>query len=130
PVGPLAARFGERARAYAKLARAGDDEPLRPRGSQAIYEERFGFDDAIDRLEPLLFALRGCIADLTTRLGGAAQVCNKVDLILDTSPGAVLTIPIMLAEPTASAVTIFDLARIALESRENLGAAQRPTGRA
>src|SRR5207253_3653809 len=46
PVGPLAARFGERARAYAKLARAGDDEPLRPRGSQAIYEERFGFDDA------------------------------------------------------------------------------------
>ncbi len=127
PPGPLAARFGERARAYAKLARGQDDEPLRPRRSQDIYEERFAFDDAIDRLEPLLFALRGCIADLTARLAGAAQVCDKVDLVLDTATeraGSILTIPIMLAEPTASAATVFDLARIALESRENLGAVE------
>ena len=129
PCGPLAARFGERAREYAKLARGEDDEPLRPRRSQAIYEERFAFDEAIDRLEPLLFALRGCIGDLTARLAGAAQVCDKVDLILDgagdsRSKPNVLAIPIMLAEPTASAATIFDLARIALESRENLGAVE------
>jgi protein ImuB len=116
PSGPLAARFGERAREYAMLARGKDDEPLRPRRSQEIYEERFAFDGTIDRLEPLLFALRGCIADLTARLSGAAQVCDKVELILDC-----LSIPVMLAEPTASAVTIFDLVRIALESRENLG---------
>jgi len=127
PPGPLAARFGERARAYAALARGEDDEPLRPRRSQDIYEERFAFDDAVDRLEPLLFALRGCIADLTARLAGAAQVCDKVDLVLDAATehaSAVLTIPIMLAEPTASAVTVFDLARIALEARENLGAVE------
>src|SRR5579864_5801609 len=61
PPGPLAARFGERAREYAKLARGDDDEPLRPRRLQAVYEERFAFDDPLDRLEPLLFALRGCI---------------------------------------------------------------------
>jgi protein ImuB len=126
PSGPLAARFGERAREYAKLTRGADVEPLRPRRSQEIYEERFAFDGAVDRLEPLLFALRGCLADMTSRLAGAAQVCDKVDLILDGTAdlrgrSKVLTIPVMLAEPTASAVTIFDLIRVALESRENLG---------
>ena len=129
PAGPLAARFGERARAYARLARGQDDEPLRPRSVQSVYEERFAFDDAVDRLEPLLFALRGCIADLMAQLAGAAQVCDKVEIALDTAaslPGRsrVLSIPIMLAEPTASAVTAFDLARIALESREDLGAVE------
>jgi len=124
PVGPLAARFGERAREYVRLARGDDDEPLRPRHSQAVYEERFAFDDCIDRLEPLLFALRGCIADLCARLAGAAQVCDKVELAIETTidrAHSVITIPVMLAEPTASAATVFDLVRIALESRERLG---------
>ena len=127
PCGPLAARFGERAREYAKLARGEDDEPLHPRRLQETHEENFAFDGAVDRLEPLLFALRGCLADLAARLAGAAQVCNRVDIVLDRvldnrSGDSIVTIPIVLAEPTASAVTIFDLARIALESRENLGA--------
>lgn len=124
PVGPLAARFGERARAYVRLALGDDDEPLRPRLSQAVYEERFAFDDCIDRLEPLLFALRGCIADLCSRLAGAAQVCDRVELAIETTidrTHSVLTIPVVLAEPTASAATVFDLVRIALESRERLG---------
>jgi len=124
PVGPLAARFGERARDYVKLARGDDYEPLRPRHCQAVYEERFAFDDCVDRLEPLLFALRGCIADLCARLAGAAQVCDKVELVIETTidrAHSVVTIPVMLAEPTASAATVFDLVRIALESRERLG---------
>ena len=124
PGGPLAARFGERAREYAKLARGDDDEPLRPRRLQSVYEERFAFDDPLDRLEPLLFALRGCIAALTGRLAGAAQVCDKVEVVVETTIDrrhAVVTIPVMLAEPTASATTVFDLVRIALESRERLG---------
>lgn len=124
PVGPLAARFGERAREYVRLARGDDDEPLRPRRCQAVYEERFAFDDCVDRLEPLLFALRGCIADLCARLAGAAQVCDKVELAIETTidrAHSVITIPVMLAEPTASAATVFDLVRIALESRERLG---------
>ncbi len=120
PSGPLAARFGERARAYAVLARGQDAEPLRPRSVQTLYDERFAFDDHVDRLEPLLFALRGCIGDLCARLAGAAQVCDRVDVTLEAEFRS-LTIPVMLAEPTASAVTIFDLVRIALESRESLG---------
>jgi len=124
PVGPLAARFGERAREYVRLARGDDDEPLRPRHCQTVYEERFAFDDCIDRLEPLLFTLRGCIADLCARLAGAAQVCDKVELAIETTidrTHSVITIPVMLAEPTASAATVFDLVRVALESRERLG---------
>jgi protein ImuB len=120
PAGPLAARFGERAREYGRLARGKDDEPLRPRQSQQPHEEYFAFDGAIERLEPLLFALRGCIAGVAARLAGAAQVCDRVEIVLDAD-ARVLNIPIALAEPTASAVTMFDLARIALESRENLG---------
>lgn len=120
PAGPLAARFGERAREYGRLARGKDDEPLRPRQSQQPHEEYFAFDGAIERLEPLLFALRGCIAGVASRLAGAAQVCDKVEIVLDAD-ARVLNIPIALAEPTASAATMFDLARIALESRENLG---------
>ncbi|HLJ82622.1 MAG TPA: hypothetical protein VKT51_00430 [Candidatus Eremiobacteraceae bacterium] len=83
PTAPLAARFGERARAYARLARGDDREALRPRRIQAPYEERIAFDGSIDKLEALFFALRGCIAAVATRLAGAAQVCDRVDIILE-----------------------------------------------
>ena len=119
PPGPLAARFGERARDYARLARGDDDEPLRPRQSSLTHEDRFAFDGAVETLEPLFFALRGCIANIAARLAGAAQVCNRVDIILD-GERSIANIPVALAEPTASAVTIFELARIALESHEGL----------
>lgn len=134
---PLAARFGERARAYAALARGEDGEPLYPRRAQTIYEDRFAFESAVTQLEPLFFALRGCVANVADRLAGAAAVCDKLDIIvifdatnLDaarTVDGAAspvppcVTIPIVLAEPTSSAVVIFDLARVALEAREGLG---------
>jgi nucleotidyltransferase/DNA polymerase involved in DNA repair len=90
PTAPLAARFGERARAYARLARGDDRELLRPRRVQAPYEERIAFDGVVDRLEALFFALRGCIAAVATRLAGAAQVCDRVDIVLelDTSSSA------------------------------------------
>jgi nucleotidyltransferase/DNA polymerase involved in DNA repair len=86
PTAPLAARFGERARAYARLARGDDRELLRPRRVQAPYEERIAFDGVVDRLEALFFALRGCIAAVTTRLAGAAQVCDRVDIVLELDP--------------------------------------------
>ncbi len=215
PTAPLAARFGERARAYARLARGDDREALRPRRIQAPYEERIAFDGPIDRLEALFFALRGCIAAVATRLAGAAQVCDRVDIILESddarpplasapampSPGTrrnngisnlrrstsaafaasdapaigmaaaaagsparcaagrlmneldasegaspqhtvrgpgdgmageavEVVIPVMLAEPTAAAATIFDLARVALEARAGQGAVSAVTVRA
>jgi nucleotidyltransferase/DNA polymerase involved in DNA repair len=194
PTAPLAARFGERARAYARLARGDDREALRPRRIQAPYEERIAFDGPIDRLEALFFALRGCIAAVATRLAGAAQVCDHIDIVLesddacpspsaaspampapgvrtvcdgdapslasgslsrstssslppsmapllvrrpaahraDASAGAVaqVNVPVMLAEPTASAATIFDLARVALEARAGQGAVSAVTVRA
>jgi len=124
PAGPLAARFGERARAYARLARGEDDEPLLPRHAQAIHESRFAFDGSIDRLEALLFALRGCVGTVANRLAGCAQACDRVEIALERSqPPAdgCLSIPVGFTEPTASAETIFQLCRIALESREALG---------
>ncbi|HEY5095089.1 MAG TPA: hypothetical protein VII69_08255 [Candidatus Eremiobacteraceae bacterium] len=198
PTAPLAARFGERARAYARLARGDDRELLRPRRVQEPYEERIAFDGVVDRLEALFFALRGCIAAVTTRLAGAAQVCDRVDIVLEldaarssapsampapgtpapdgrtacagdapslasrslgrstssslspsvapllvrrpvarhaAAPDAASAVPkagasaartvviaVALAEPTASAATMFDLARIALEARIGQGA--------
>jgi nucleotidyltransferase/DNA polymerase involved in DNA repair len=83
PTAPLAARFGERARAYARLARGDDRELLRPRRVQTPYEERIAFDGVVERLEALFFALRGCIAAVATRLAGAAQVCDRVDIVLE-----------------------------------------------
>ena len=83
PTAPLAARFGERARAYARFARGDDRESLRPRRVQEPYEERVAFDGVVDRLEALFFALRGCIAAVTTRLAGAAQVCDRIDIVLE-----------------------------------------------
>jgi protein ImuB len=119
PAGPLALRFGERARSYAKLARGADEEPLQPRREAVIYEDRFAFDRAVDCLEPLFFALRGCIANVAARLAGNAQTCDRADIVLE-SADIHSTTPVLLAEPTASADTIFHLARIALESREML----------
>jgi nucleotidyltransferase/DNA polymerase involved in DNA repair len=136
PVAPLTARFGERAREYACLARGEDRDPLRPRRAQTIYEERFAFESAIDHLEPLFFALRGCIAGVAGRLAGAAQVCDRVDIVLvldatnppaqadEQSTSSVADVRVALAEPTASAAVMFDLARVALESREHMGAVE------
>lgn len=134
PEAPLAARFGERARGYARLARGEQRDPLRPRRAQVVHEERFAFESPVDRLEPLFFALRGCIAGIAGRLAGAAQVCERIDMILifdatnvvaDGGQGgqgaAVGEIRVKLAEPTASAAIMFDLARVAVESREQLG---------
>lgn len=125
PTAPLAARFGERAREYSLLARGENRAPLQPRRAQTVYEERFAFESPIDRLEPLFFALRGCVAGVAGRLAGAAQVCDGVDviLILDaaSSAASVADIHVGLAEPTASATVMFDLARVALESREEIG---------
>jgi len=127
--GPLAARFGERARAYAALARGEDDEPLYPRRAQTVYEDRFAFESTVTQLEPLFFALRGCVANVANRLAGAAAVCDKLEIIVildatnpvsSPSPPS-YAIPIALAEPTSSSVIMFDLARVALEARERLG---------
>jgi protein ImuB len=128
PTGPLARRFGERARDYARSARGEDEEPLHPRRETAVYEERFAFDGAVDNREPVLFALRGCIAAVAARLAGCAQTCDRADVVLESDATcragsldpAISIIPVLLAEPTASADTIFHLARIALESREML----------
>ncbi|MBC5826103.1 MAG: DNA polymerase Y family protein [Candidatus Eremiobacteraeota bacterium] len=121
PAGPLAARFGERARAYARLARGDDDEPLYPHRTPAVYESRFAFDDPVERLDSLLFALRGCFATVADRLAGSAQACDRVEVVLEREGSAQVFVPVALAEPTASAAGIFDVARIALESREALG---------
>ncbi|HLW38304.1 MAG TPA: DNA polymerase Y family protein [Candidatus Eremiobacteraceae bacterium] len=135
PTAPLAARFGERARTYARLAAGLDDTILQPRRTATVYEERFAFDGAVEQLEPLLFALRGCLGNLAGRLSGAAQVCDRVEVILaldagnnglhcgnDTAAPAVLQVPVLLAEPTASMSVMFDLARIALEARDDVPA--------
>ena len=119
PAGPLALRFGERARRYQQLARGDDDEPLQPRHAAMLHEERFAFDGAVDRLEPVLFALRGCIGAVAARLAGGAQTCDRLDVVLEFTAESA-TVPVLLAEPSASAETMFHLARIALESREML----------
>jgi protein ImuB len=119
PAGPLALRFGERAQRYQRLARGDDDEPLQPRHEATLYEERFAFDGAVDRLEPVLFALRGCISAVAARLAGCAQTCDRFDVVLEFAAESA-TVPVLLAEPSASAETMFHLARIALESREML----------
>jgi protein ImuB len=130
PVAPLAARFGERARRYAVLAAGADTDPLFPRREQTVYEERFAFDEAVATLEPLFFAVRGCLANIAARLSGAAHACDKVELVLFVEQGEAVAIPVMLAEPTASAVIMFDLARVALEARRQLGAVEAITVRA
>ncbi len=122
PAGPLAARFSERARAYARLARGDDDEPLRPHRAATVHEYRLEFDDAVDRLDALLFALRGCLAAVADRLAGSAQACDRVEIVLECEDGAPTCVCVGLAEPTASAAAMFDVARVALEARTALGA--------
>jgi protein ImuB len=131
PTAPLTARFGERARAYATLARGEDREPLRPRRAVTVYEERFAFDSPVDRLEPLFFALRSLLTGVAERLSAAAQTTDRVDLVivldatnsLTTSP-SVVDIRVDLAQATASGSIMFELARVALEAREQLGLAE------
>jgi len=128
PAGPLALRFGERARRYRELARGEDQEPLQPRHETTVHEERFAFvEGAVDSLEPVLSAMRGCVAAVAAKLAGSAQTCNRLDIILEHDEHNVAlerssstTIPVLLADPTASAESMFHLARIALESREML----------
>jgi protein ImuB len=128
PTGPLALRFGERARCYQRLARGDDDERLQPRHEIAVFQERFAFDGAVDRLEPVLVAARGCIAAVSARLAGGAQTCDRLDIELEFSTEST-TVPVLLAAPSANAETMFHLARIALESREMLESVAAVTAR-
>jgi len=125
PAGPLALRFGERPQRYRELARGEDQEPLQPRHETAVYEARFAFvEGAVDSLEPVLSALRGCVAAVAARLAGSAQTCDRLDVVLEHDAAlersSSTIVPVLLADPTASAESMFHLSRIALESREML----------
>ncbi len=85
PEAAVAARFGERARFYVRLARARDATPLQPRPAPVCYEERYAFEPAVDNLEPVLFGVRRCIQAVAARLAGASQTCRAFDLLVEVA---------------------------------------------
>ena len=100
------------------LARARGEEvetPL-PERSDLRLEEAIDLEVPIDRLDPLLFVLRGLVSRLLERLALRGLVCGPLDLELGLTNGGRHALHIGLAAPTADVRVLLRLISLVLET--------------
>src|SRR5690606_11991139 len=76
------ARLGEAAQLVLELCAGRDAAPLVPYEPPPILVEECHWDDPLDRLDPVLFALRGLVARLSARLEGRGEAARSLWLDL------------------------------------------------
>lgn len=77
------ARLGREARLVLELCAGRDATPLVPYEPPPTLVEECRWDEALDRLDPLLFALRGLVARLSARLEGRGEAAQSLWLDLE-----------------------------------------------
>ncbi|MBM4374065.1 MAG: DNA polymerase Y family protein [Deltaproteobacteria bacterium] len=82
PRSRLAHRLGPRAQDVLELIAGRDEIPLRPYEPPRRVVEHIGFDEPLERQEPLLFVVRGMVARAVARLAARGEACGKVTLEL------------------------------------------------
>jgi len=117
PQSALAHRLGPEV--FDLLARVRGEQGELPlvRPVEARIEEGIDLECPIDRLEPLLFVLRGMISRLTERLGLRALGCGPLDLELTTSDGRHDARRVGVSAPTRDVRVLLRLTSLALESQ-------------
>lgn len=113
----LAERLGPGALPLADRARGRADETPIARPPSAPLEEAGDLEYAVDRIEPLLFALRGPLSRLLLRLEARQLGCGPLDLELGLASGERDARRIGVASPTRDARVLLRLISLSLESR-------------
>jgi protein ImuB len=113
----LSSRLGPRALALRALARGETGEPPLPAPADARIAEAIDIDHPVDRLEPLVFVLRGLLSRLLARLEARHLACGELALELALAGGGREARRIACAAPTRDLRTLVRLASHALEAR-------------
>jgi protein ImuB len=121
PEHDLAQRFGAEAVQLAARARGLEPELPLPRHSDTRMREGEDFEYAMDRLEPLLFVLRGLLTRLIKRLKIRNLSCGSVDFQLELSGGGKESRQVKVAAPTNDVRILLRLISLALESHPPSG---------
>jgi protein ImuB len=117
PEGEIATRFGEEGRELHYAARGIDVSPLIPRQPPPVFEEGMDLEWPLVELEPFLFAARGALDRLTTRLESRGYACRVLDLTLRLEPEGLDTRSIALPAPTRDVKTLLTLTKLDIEKR-------------
>ncbi|MBX3181702.1 MAG: DNA polymerase Y family protein [Polyangiaceae bacterium] len=75
-------RLGPSARQILELCRGTDREPLVAYQPEERLVEQSSWEEALDGLEPLKFALRGLVARLSSRLWGRCAAAQQLELVI------------------------------------------------
>ena len=112
----LAQRLGPGVLTLLARARGEEVEAPLPERSDLRLEEAIDLEYPVDRLEPLLFILRGLVSRLLERLALRSLVCGPLDLELGLANGGRHALHVGLAAPTADIRVLLRLISLALES--------------
>jgi protein ImuB len=99
------------------LARGQDKTPLSPYVPTEPIGEGIELEHEISGLEALSFVLRPLLERVAVRLTGRGRGAQKIQITLAGSSTTQTTVPVAPAQPTASARTLFELARVHLAER-------------
>ncbi len=114
--GQIIARLGAAGLRAQRLASGEDDRRLLPAVLPEVVEEVRTLESPAESLEPVLFALKGLIDRLSSRLRGRQRAALRLTLTLVLEPAGPHSVPLALARPTTEPKLLLDLIRHRLES--------------
>jgi protein ImuB len=112
----LAQRLGPEVLQLAAVARGEELEPPLPAPVDGSLEEAIDLDHPVDRVEPLLFVLRGALSRLMARLALRHLASGPLDLQLQLEGGGRDARRIGVAAPTRDVRVLLRLLSLALET--------------
>ena len=115
PHGPFVRRFGAAAAHWHARARGIDDTPLVPRPRVLRIDRSLYGEGTADREDQLLFALRTLVSRVAGDIAVAGKRCGFLRFAIECEDAQIHELPTVLAQPTSTASTMFDLLRARLE---------------
>jgi protein ImuB len=112
----LATRLGSEVLQLAAMARGEGNEPPLPAPADERMAEAMDLEYPADRIEPLLFVLRGSLSRLMERLVLRRMACGPLDLDLDLEGGGRDSRRVGVAAPTRDLRVLLRLLSVSLES--------------
>jgi len=111
PAGAVVARFGAMGLAAARLCRGEDDSRFVADALPEVLEESVQLDWPAEALEPVLFALKTAVDRLCGRLQGRQRAAVRLTVTVGLDRGAPMTVPLVLARPSAQSRLLLELIR-------------------
>jgi protein ImuB len=115
PHGPFARRFGPAATRWHACARGIDDTPLVPRARALHIDHTLYGEGTVEREDQLLFALRTLVTRVANDVALVGKRCGLLRLVLECEDAETRELVTVLARPTSTPGTMFDLVRARLE---------------